>query len=173
MRSSPLAGAVETFPLFSHLICSIHLKPTHSLHCAQSVVVLSFNDRLPFTTPPSFFLPRYRTRHWRTAPLLAKNYSSIHPFVESRPFRVSACRMHAPELAPFLCTRFFFVYIFHLRLLDTFFLSVYGTPPACPSSFFFSLYGQTNLKNIKPNTSISRQPIFFFSFHTFFPNQYQ
>jgi hypothetical protein len=82
----PLAGVVVNFPFFSHVIFSIHLKPTQSFHCAQSAVVLSFNDRLPLLHSPHFLViarvvdapPRY----------LQKNYSTIHPFhpfVESRP----------------------------------------------------------------------------------------
>ena len=53
----PLAGVVVTFPFFSHVIFSIHLKPTQSFHCAQSAVVLSFNDRLPLLHSPHFFSP--------------------------------------------------------------------------------------------------------------------
>ena len=97
-------------------------------------------------------------------PVLAKKlfHHPFHHFVESRPRFVPppvACMPPSPRPS--------FVHLWQL------FFSLFSyqcTTPSCLSVvvafFFFSLYGQTNLNN--KHISLSRQPIFFFSFHILF-----
>jgi len=171
--SNFLCAHTQTFPTSLVSRSSRHsflIFPNRFPLLRASVAVLSFNDRLPPTTYPSFFpciariidAPRLLAKHYPTIP-------SISPLCRTQAPIPPACSMHATEPVPFLCTLCRFSFYLTPTILDTFlsFLSIYGFHLPARRRFFFSLYGpgQTNLKNHQTkyilSLSIDNQLLFF------------
>jgi len=124
--------------------------PIDSLHCAQALLYYRLMTVFPPLHTPHFFsriarvvdAPRVYLQN------IIPPSHPFHPFVEPRrsfvppvaciPLNLHLSFVHLPSFS----SAFF---IFHLRL--HFFFCRCTAPPAYPSSLFFSLYGQTNLKN--------------------------
>ena len=133
--------------LFSHVIFPIHLKPTQSLHCASSVVVLSSP---PLISPP---LSHASLTHQPVTCKTLFHHASILSLCRTQAISLRLSHACHRSRALLLCT-FLLVLSFYLL-------------PATTRYVFLSLYGtHLQLKNIKPNKSfsLSRQPIFFLLF---------